>query len=198
MEHKRRAGFTLFEVIVALAVTSLIVLAVASSLAAVSQGWDRGERRYAAREAIRVIVDRLGLELACLDRGPFGRAAAFDGDQTGFSLTALGDDGPRRLSLAMDERRAILTEELLRRPPGTAATPIILAEDVETLEISYYDPTARSWTRDWPAKERNRPPSLIRLEISVGEPGRARRSPPVILPIYAGRIMAREGVDPLE
>ena len=198
MAHKRPSGFTLLEVIAALSVTSLIVLAIASSLAAVSQGWDRGERRYAGREATRVIVERLGRELVCLDRGPFGQAAAFNGDQTGFSLSASGDGGPRRLSLTLDGKRVILTEELLRRPEGTAVTPIILAEDVEALDLSYYDPAARNWTRDWPAKERGRPPSLIRLEVSTGEPGRARRSPPVILPIYAGRVMAREGVDPLE
>ena len=198
MAHRRLSGFTLLEVIAALSVTSLIVLAIASSLAAVSQGWDRGERRYAAREAARAIVERLGRELVCLDRGPFGQAAAFHGDRAGFSLTASGDGGPRRLSLTLDGKRVILTEELLRRPEGTAATPIILAEDVETLEISYYDPQAHGWTPDWPAKERSRPPSLIRLEISTGEPGRARRSPPVILPVYAGRILALEGVDPLE
>lgn len=188
------AGFTLLELTAAMLVTSLIVLAVASSLAAVTDGWDRGERRVADREAVRVLSRRLGRELAALAWSPLGTGVSLSGDREGFTFTAAGKDGPERLVLGVREGWLILMVESLRSPEKPVE--IRLVEDVERLEIEYYDARTKTWRDQWPA-DASRPPALIRLLVKLAG-GRPRPSPALVLPIYAGRVYGPGEVEPDE
>ncbi len=196
MHSKDQSGFTLLELTVAMLITSLIVLAIASSLAAISDSWDRGERRGVTREVVRVLQRRLGVELASLGRGPFGAKPGFSGDKQGFVFTAIDDRGPRQLSLAVNQGRLVLTDEPARSPASREEIP--LADQVDHLDVSYYDPSERIWLGDWTAKEVGRPPSLVRLRVYFGDAGHLRGSPMLVLPIYAGRVVSDREVDPLD
>lgn len=197
MNSNAQKGFTLIELTAALLITSLIILAIASSLAAISDSWDRGERLAAAREAVRVLSRRLGMELASANQGLLGRETGFEGDRKGFSFTAAGELGPRRLTLAVQEGCILLIEKPLRQA-GEQVSKIILADQVDHLEIHYYDPTERAWRNEWQAKEEGRPPSLVRIRAYLGRPEHLYGAPPLILPVYAGRTVSDREVDPLD
>lgn len=190
---RRHAGFTLLETVVAMVVTSLILLTVAGSLSAVTSSWERGERRFAAREAERILGSRLGRELACLDRGPFGAGVALTGTRERLEFTAAGESGPRRLVCACEGGRVVLRELVLRR--AEAESENVLAEGVDGLEFSYYDATTRGWRTDW-GETRPHPPALLSVElIRRAEDGSPRRSAPVILPVNAGRVYSQHGLE---
>lgn len=198
MRRRGESGFTLFEVVLATLLASLVFLAVAVALSSFGGAWERGERRYAAREGTWLIWSRLEAELASLVRGPFGLGPSFRGDREGFRFTAAGDEGPQAVSVHSAEGRLVLEINHLRRPEEDRPERIVLAEGVERLSFSYWDPEARTWRADWP-EDRGRPPSLVRMEISL-RPGRstARSLPPFIFPVYVGRVFAEGEVDPLE
>lgn len=191
---RRCAGFTLLEMVVAMVVTSLIILTVAGSLSAVTSSWERGERRFAAREAERILGSRLERELACLDRGPFGAGVALTGTRERLEFAAAGESGPRRLVCAYEGGRVVLRELVLRR--AEAESEIVLAEGVDGLEFSYYDASARGWRADWPSETRPHPPALLSVKlIRRAEDGSPRRSVPVILPVNAGRVYSQHGLE---
>lgn len=194
MGRRHAPGFTLLETVVAMVVTGLIILTVAGSLSAVTSGWDRGEMRFAAREADRILGSRLGRELAVLDRGPFGAGVALAGTRERLEFAAAGEYGPRRLVCAYEGGRVVLREHVLRRLD--AESEIVLAEGVDGLEFSYYDASARSWQSDWPGETRPHPPALVRVElIRRAEDGSPRRSAPVVLPVNAGRVYSQHGLE---
>jgi hypothetical protein len=198
MGRKREKGFTLLELTAAMLVTSLIVLAVASSIAAIADGWARGERRSSDREAVRIMARRLGREFAALNRGPFGTGTCFEGDREGFAFDTASDDGPRHLKLALIEGRIVLAQTTLRHPSDCAQVSIPLIEPIDSLTLGYYDPVKRQWRDEWPTDEHDRPPSLVRIVYCIGPKGHQRRSPVLVLPIQAGRILDAREVDPID
>ena len=184
--------------VLATLLASLVFLAAAGALSFLGGAWERGEERYAAREERWLIWNRIGAELGSLAGGPFGLDPAFRGEREGFRFTAAGDDGPRAVSVRSAEGRLVLAIEDLRRPEGEAVKSIVLSEGLEDFSFSYWDPGARTWRAEWSAE--NRPPSLVRMEISFrGGQGGARTVPPLIFPVYVGRVLAGDGTaDPLE
>ena len=198
MTRRIERGFTLLELTAAMLVTSLIILTVASSLAAIAGAWERGERRTAEREAIRVLTRRIGRELSGVGQGPFGTGSGFRGERDELGFVAVGDEGPRRLELLARQGRIVMTESILRRADqAETATEIALAEPVDRMAFSYYDPAGKAWRYDWPANA-GRPPSLVRLEVVLGESPRLRRVPALVFPIHAGRVISAQEVDPLD
>ena len=194
MLRNKENGFTLLELTVALAVVGLIALAVASSLGAVSSAWERGERRLAAREDIRVPLQRLGMELAALSRGAFGGQPGLTGDASGFCFTTAGPYGPCRLRIKVEQDRLVMLEDHPRLP-STEAKTIVLTHAVEYLECSYYDPASARWLDRWLAGENQGPPVLVRLNIQM----KNKTAPlEMVFPVYAGRTMGAQGVEPAE
>lgn len=187
---------TLLELNAALLVTSLVVLTVASSLGAISGAWDRSERQAAGREATRVLARRLGRELGSLSRGPFGLEPGFSGEADGMSFTAVGDEGARRVSLALRAGRIVLTETLLLRADDQNVKEIPLADGVREWRLAYYDPAAKQWRDRWSPEERGRPPSLVRIEVFLTGAARTRRAPVLVVPLYMGGIAAAGEADP--
>ena len=141
MNYNAQKGFTLLELTAALLITSLIVLAIASSLAAISDSWERGERLAAAREVVRVLSRRLGTEMLSVIQGQLGAETGFEGDRKSFSFIASGEQGPRLIALTVAKGRISLRERALRQT-DERVSEIILAEQVDHLDI--YSMTQRS------------------------------------------------------
>ncbi len=195
MARKAESGFTLLELTVALLITGLAALAVASALAAVSAGWDRGERRVAERIAARAL-DRLRRELAALSQGPFGARPGLSGDRETMRWIATGDRGPYQAELSFIGGSLVLTLSDPRRAEPPAA--ITLMEGLAEAAISYFDPSGRSWRDDWLPDLRRRPPSLVRLQLALAGRDGLRRLAPLVFPIYSGRTFSAGEVDPLD
>jgi general secretion pathway protein J len=184
----RAAGFTLLEMIVALALFALMAGVLFGSLRVAARSWDGGEAKAAQTSDIRQTEQflrehlssqypqrlRKVVELPLLFSGSSGeiRYAA--------ALPARVDDGGVyyfRLVVAKEGDRSRLVLE--RTLPDldatgdvsfTGAERSVLAEDIEEIRIDYFGPAAGSadavsptWRDRW--DDRQRLPMLVRIDI---------------------------------
>jgi general secretion pathway protein J len=192
----RQAGLTLVEVIVALAVLSLIVLALGASLRGLSQSAERVDQRVDAVDEMRVSIAFLRdvLERTSMVRasGP-ERRLLFDAGEAAlawvgvmparfgaagrfaFRLAAEPlDDGSQGLVL----RYAPWTAEAAAFPDWAQAEHRVLVHRVERLALAYGGQgLAEGWQPGWTDKDKLPP----RLRLDLATTGGAW--PPVVLPV---------------
>lgn len=189
-------GLTLVEVVVALAVLSLIVLALGASLRGLSQSATRVDQRAEAIDEMRVGIGFLREVLARTSRipvpGPEPRLL-FEASADSLSWVAVmparfGAAGRFAFRLAV-EPLADGTQGLVLRfapwsaespgfPDWTQAEPRVLAQDVARITIGYGgDGMAAGWQPAW--TERDRLPPRVRLDLALA----GGDWPPVVLPV---------------
>lgn len=192
----RPRGLTLVEVIVALAVLSLIVLALGASLRGLSQSADRVDQRVDAVDEMRVAVaflrDVLERSSVVRTEGPesgllfqaddlamawvgvmparFGAAGRF-----AFRLAAEPlDDGSRALVL----RFAPWSQDQGTFPDWSQVESRVLVNRVEEFSLSYGGQgLAEGWSTSW--ADREKLPPRLRLDLAVA----GGAWPPVVLPV---------------
>ncbi|MGQ9779269.1 MAG: hypothetical protein ACUVRM_05245 [Bacillota bacterium] len=198
MRRKER-GFTLLEAILVTLLVGGVFLAVTVALSSFGAAWERGEKRYAAREEIWLLWRRIEAELSSLLTPPFGLGPSFVGDTEGFRFFS-GDpaagEGPWEARLSLVGDRLVLTRIPLRRP-AEEKEEIPLAWGIERVSFSYWDPAARTWRSVW-TEEQSRPPSLVRLELVFSHRRGRAAWPALLFPVYVGRVLAAGEVDPVE
>lgn len=163
-------GFTLLEVLVAMAVSGLVMAGTLSLLLAGQGAYASGEARAEAIQGARVGLERMATEL---------RQAGYDPQGTGFAAIEVAE--PERVTLLHDlnengvidptrERVTyLLRGTVLRREAGGGAQPLV--EGVQRLSLTYYD------REDRPTSEPARVASIgIVLEV-------ARSAPPPRTPV---------------
>ena len=166
-------GFTLLEVLVAMAVGGLVMAGTLSLLLAGQGAYAAGEARAEAIQGARVGLERMATEL---------RQAGYDPQGAGFAAIEVAE--PERITLLHDlnengtidptrERITyLLRGAVLRREAGGGAQPLV--EGVQRLSLSYYD------REDRPTTEPARVASVgIVLEV-------ARSAPRSLAPIVMG------------
>jgi general secretion pathway protein J len=187
MRMKSAAGFTLIELVVAMALLATMMVLLYSGLAFALRSWDAGEvngRRTADR---RIGENFLRRELAELFpmrfKDPMVVKVAFEGarerlrfvssrpaglTQGGLSLVGLEVESgplPREKHLVM--RRAMPDDEAKDFGPLDHAERTVMIEDVESVQFAYFgsenDFSAPQWYDSWPYTERV--PALVRLRI---------------------------------
>jgi general secretion pathway protein J len=195
-QRHRQAGLTLVEVIVALAVLSLIVLALGASLRGLSQSAERVDQRVDAVDEMRVSIAFLrdvlertsmvrassperrllfeagGDSLAWVGVMParFGAAGRF-----AFRLAAEPlDDGTRALVL----RYAPWAAEAAAFPDWAQAEHRVLVHRVERVTLAYGGQgLAEGWQPGW--NDKDKLPPRLRLDLAtIGGVW-----PPVVLPV---------------
>ena len=184
---RREAGFTLLELLVALAVLGLLVTGLAEGVRFGAVAW-----RVAARD-----VPAAGFEPADRALRRLIEQAEPRGGPRGFAgfahrlafLTrlpgALATDGiaEAEVALGVDVRHRLV----LRWTPAPHAVPLaaappmredVLAADVAGLDLAYARPPAAGggWVASWSGAA---PPALVRLAIRF-RPGDARRWPEIV------------------
>lgn len=135
-------GFTLAEVLVALAVVGIVLLALMGLLQHGEQVYLFGTSRLEAQQNARVALDRLGRELrqAGIDPRGIGFPPLVNPTATGFTIqNDLNGDGviagnPETITYSLRGRT-------LRRNAGGGAQPLI--DDVEGLAFAYLDSEGR-------------------------------------------------------
>jgi general secretion pathway protein J len=184
-------GFTLLEVLAALAVLGLLLAGLAQGVQFGLRAWDMQARDVAWRNdieavdrAIRLLIRRVRSGAEVRDR-----ASVLGGPQSCELMTVLppppaGLAGPVVARLEVDAAHRLVLR-WLPAPHVTWAGPpprpqqAVLLERIERLEFAYWKDQpggGGGWQRAWDEPE---PPSLVRLRI-VFPPGDGRRWPDIV------------------
>ncbi len=181
----RRAGeggFTLIETIVALALMSLVLYALANITAQWLPNWNRGVGRVQRAEAIGIALQRIAADVAAAEYVPANRSSErplFDGSELSitFVRTALGPNAGPGLDIvnfgeAVDQREFITVRSRARFAPfpiGSSFSeqvhlgdPVVLLRAPFRLSFAYAG-TDRVWKNSW--READKLPSMIRLTV---------------------------------
>ena len=185
------AGFTLIELVLALALLGTMMVLLYSGLAFALRSWDAGEvngRRTADRRIGENFMRREMAELFPMRfKDPMAVKVAFEGGaqrlrfvssrapgitRGGLSLVGVEVESgaaPRERHLVM--RRAMPDDEAKDFGPLDHAEPTVLIEDVDSVQFDYFgtesDFTEPKWYDTWPYAERI--PRLVRLRIRAAD-----------------------------
>lgn len=192
MSRRDRNGFTLLEILVAVAVLGLLLLALAQgtqfgflALRKQSESAARHNELAAVDRTIRRLIERTIAGDYLVNQVPLSGGAA------GIELFTVLPDGPATLPdptvaarLGVDAHRRLVLRWLPHPhadwigPPPAPAEAVLLS-NVERLEIAYWQSVpggGGDWMRDWQARD---PPSLVRIRI-VFPAGDPRHWPDII------------------
>ncbi len=176
------AGFTLIETLVALALTGLVLSALANITSQWLPNWHRGMDRIQRSEAISLALQRIGADLAAAEYVPANREQRqplFDGSELSvmFVRTTLGPNATPGLDVVRigetTDRQALVTVRS-RAPfgplePGASVSeqihtgdPVVLLREPFRLSFSYAG-RDRVWKSSW--HDADRLPSEIMLTV---------------------------------
>ena len=207
---RRRRGFTLVEVLIALVLLSLLMLVLTSALRSMGQVEERVEQRIEAADDYRLATQLLGDVLGHVSarrhrvqaaggpaQAPFFEARPDSLAWIGVMPARFGLGGRHYLRLALEpgEGGARL---VLRHAPWTGAPTFaawaqaearVLAGPVEALQLRYQNPLSGRWDTGWPPAELSASaprvdvvlPSAVEIQIQGPEPA----WPPLILAVAA-------------
>jgi prepilin-type N-terminal cleavage/methylation domain-containing protein len=201
--HLQRSstGFTLLEVLLAVAVLGMLVTAVYSTWSAALNSWKRGSDATEVFQRQRIVMDALG-ELT--QSAIFFQQSAALYAFVGKTNPGLGDSisfvtasdaylppsetisaGMRRviISLEQDQYRrtylAIVNEPALRPDDKSLEPPQahVISMDVSGFSVQYRSPQDGKWSEKW--EEDQFPPSAVEYRVTFGE--RDGRFPPIVV-----------------
>jgi general secretion pathway protein J len=187
------AGFTLLELLVAMALLALVLVTLGGGIQFGARAWDVEDRRVAAGAELDTIAGLLRQLVAGAQPRPLDlayNAPCLDGRANGMSFIsplpeALGEGGLYDVDLELRAGRLMLRWRPHLRPvPGAVPAPYAeteLTRGVNALEIRYFTPASRDdpggWRDAW-----NTPavlPALVRIELRLA-PGDPRHWPLMI------------------
>ncbi|HEX3954187.1 MAG TPA: prepilin-type N-terminal cleavage/methylation domain-containing protein [Stellaceae bacterium] len=190
---RRSAGFTLVEIMVALALAGLVSLIVMQGIGLATHGVGRLTERAERLDQRRAIEMQLRHMLGSTAAIPVlaGRPA-FVGRPADFTFLSIAEDGGPglyRITLAFDGARPDRPLTLTRQLADGAAAPRldqgVMARDVSGFALAYFGTPVRGdkqiWLQSW--EDRTDPPRLVRIEFDDGD---GLPHPPIILALGGG------------
>jgi general secretion pathway protein J len=182
-------GFSLIETLVALALTGLVLSALATVTAQWLPNWNRGIDRIQRSELVGIAMQRIAADLAAAEFVPAGRdqrKPLFDGSALSvtFVRTAIGPNvGPGldviRIAESSDQGRLVTMRtraSFTPVPPGVSLTeyvqtrdPVVLLTPPLRLSFAYAGPD-RVFRDSW--HDSDRLPASIRLTVREAGSGR--------------------------
>jgi general secretion pathway protein J len=200
----RARGFTLVEVLVAMAITAIMGAMAAGAISQVGHAADvtraQDERYGEARRGLTRLSSELAMAFVSehYDHARFsnGRPTIFKGREDGVLFTTMSHvrlyRGAKESDQAVveytvdrdpDDRDA---EALFRREkvridddPEDGGQRAVVVRGVKRLTLSYWDPTKKEWVREWDTSRIERGtelPTLVRAEVELAlEGGRVER-----------------------
>lgn len=182
-------AFTLLEIMVALGLLTVIIIAIYSSWMAILKGSRVAREVAAASQRTRITMRTLqdSLLCACVFNGNapyYTFIADADGDYSSFSFVArlpksfprsgkFGDLDVRRLSFTIEPGQDSQKQLVLRQNPllmevdkDEQEHPLVLAQDVDKFIVEYIDPKSGEWVPEWTLT--NQLPREVRVQLAIG------------------------------
>ena len=164
----RDAGFTLLEILVALAVFGILILGLGQGVQFGLQAWNRQERTIAARSELDAVDRTLRTLVTALDPdsavGGAAHALAFTSrlPRSAQLATAEAD-----MAIGIDASRALVLRwtphlHATRLAPPPPPRQALLLAGLQRLDIAYWPHDGTTWSDTWSAED---PPSLIRIRL---------------------------------
>jgi prepilin-type N-terminal cleavage/methylation domain-containing protein len=191
--RKLSRAFTLLEIMIALGLLSLIIIAIYSSWFSIIKGakvaGDAAAAAQRTRIAMRTVQD--SLLCACMysqNIKYYAFLADSDGDYASLSFVAHlpssfphsgifagGDLNVRRLNFTVEDGPNSQKQLVLRQRPVLMQEmdkdelnhPLVLAKHVKLFIVEYTDPKTGDWVKEW--KSTNQLPHKVRITIGLGE-----------------------------
>ncbi len=176
---KSQTGFTLLEVLVAIALTSLLLTSIYGVFSTTGAAQEQVEKRGAALHLARVLIARLDRELLGLAMENRNQAAALAGGRNSLAepyLELLTNSSGRqhgmrriryRLGPDTDGQMTLWRSEKNINTPSDG-TEESLARGIENLSFTFFD--GREWRNDWNSLSDGRP-LLVRAELELADAG---------------------------
>ena len=191
---KDRAGFTLIEVMVAMAVFSLVMLSLYSTWRIIMQSTGAAMKLTARAQRARIAAQSLesafmGAQLFQANAPLYTFLADTSGRNAAVSLATILSDGfpgsgyfqgerLRRVTFTVENGGDLVLRQnsLLAPVEGDVDThPIVLARDVSVFQLEFWDLQRGEYVPEWLAT--NRLPQVVRVTLGIGEPGQSTRQP---------------------
>jgi len=209
----RERGFTLIEILIALALLALLMLVLTGAMRSMGQTEERIENRVQAdddyRAATAFLHDVLGRVSARRFRPlnadmpsdvPFFEAKSGSLAWIGVMPARYGVGGRHYLRLAVESGADGVGQLVLRYAPWDGAAAFsnwerasaqVLAAPVSALALRYQEPVSGQWAEVWPPPgmaASQLPPSLLPSAIALQIDGPAPAWPPLVVPVAATRV----------
>lgn len=204
-------GFTLVEVLIALALLSLLMLVLSGALRAMGQVEERVDQRVEAADDYRLATQLLGDVLgrvsarrhAVLQAGSAAQAPFFEATPgalawVGIMPARYGLGGRHYLRLALEAGEGS-SQLVLRYAPWTGAATfsawaqaqrLVLAAPATALTLSYLEPASGQWSALWPPPGMPAsalPASLLPAAVAIQVEGPEPAWPPLVIALVPTR-----------
>lgn len=210
---RRRRGFTLVEVLIALVLLSLLMLVLTSALRSMGQVEERVEQRIEAADDYRLATQLLGDVLGHVSarrhsvqaaggpaQAPFFEARPDSLAWIGVMPARFGLGGRHYLRLAVEPGPDGDGQLVLRYAPWSGAPTFdawpqaqarVLAAPVQSLALRYQEPASGGWSPVWPPPGvplNTLPSTLLPGAVALQIDGAQPAWPPMVVPLRAARI----------
>ncbi|MGH7950929.1 MAG: prepilin-type N-terminal cleavage/methylation domain-containing protein [Limisphaerales bacterium] len=183
-------GFTLIEIMVAIAIFALVVAAIYSTWVIILKSTQVAQEATAQIQRERIAVRTLEDSLTCIQSFqasmPYYVFDVQNGDQPRLSFTArLPDIFPRSGRFDSDLRRLTFSVEqgsdsekdlvlrqnpiLMDMDPDEKANPLVLARNVKKFVVECWDTNALDWADEW--DDTNSIPPMVRVTLVMARNG---------------------------
>lgn len=209
---RRRAGFTLIEVVLAMAITALVMVLLYSALRVGYRSEERGSKKQQLSQRIRASTDRLAWLIAgaypykMLRRDKEDRKedrVLFEGDSDSLlmvttSVEAFSDDladrdGLKVILIAVGEKGLSASEAPFINyeedlPPELVE--YVFEPEAESIRFEYMDAgedgDEKLWSDTWSTEDTNYLPVAVKATLTIKVDGEPMELPPVIVRLMTG------------
>jgi prepilin-type N-terminal cleavage/methylation domain-containing protein len=189
MGRPKDGAFTLIEVMIAMALTVMILTAVYSSWTAILRstriGINEASRIQRERMTMRTVIDSLlSIQMFASSPGYYAFETDTKSEYSAISFVAhlpqsfprggyYGDQVVRRVTFKVEPGTNTPAQLVMEQTPMLADEnqqwpPLVLAKDVTAFTLEFWDTRANDWAEEW--KFTNALPKLVRVTLGTGLP----------------------------
>jgi type II secretion system protein J len=190
---RRRAAFTLLEIMIAMTIFTLIMVAIYSTWSAILKGSRIGMKAAAevqrTRIAMRALEESLASAVMYVDNAKYYHFSTdTSGDNAYITFVArlpmsfpgsglFHDQDLRRVTFYVDKGNLMLAQSPILEATKKIGQPytIAIAPNVALFDMEFYDGVANKWFAEWIST--NQLPRMVRVALSFGEKNDLSRRP---------------------
>jgi type II secretion system protein J len=189
----RHSGFTLIEIMVAIGILAMILIAIFGSWTAILRASKTGQEAAASvqrsRIALRTLEDSLGSAQSFGLNLPYYSFLAQNGSEASLSFVArlapsfprsgkFADFDVRRVTFALEDgpdssRRLVLRQNPLMMSLASDEDemqhPLVLAKNVVGFDMLFWDKDKSDWVDEWPELKTNQLPRLVMFTLRLAD-----------------------------